>query len=346
MKRNKLLAVAFGIILILSVLPAVAGCKDNIGDTGAAAYTYSKLVYSVKNDGVHILGYNGQESSVIFPNTIEGREVVSVESVSSKTLVSITLPSSVKKIESKAFKNCLALENINILSEDIIIADDAFAYFEEKQTELRPQMMSTFTATAEDSDTDKKIIFVTFSVSSENVIEDNAILNDNNTIILNTAQKSLLQKFIDTGHLQKYRILRNSSADNSVLEVDGNYIYYDKKVNNQSVYTETFTGNMSYMPYAPAPHMLRGLYIISVEDLDDEPAIVYSFKSSAGSIAQLVYIFLIRTKNSKLRLFTVETSFPFALCEYLDGNHMNYGQLNDLKDVPKRIKAVLKGNNG
>lgn len=100
------------------------------------------------------------------------------------------------------------------------------------------------------------------------------------------------------------------------------------------------------MPYAPAPHMLRGLYIISVEDLDDEPAIVYSFKSSAGSIAQLVYIFLIRTKNSKLRLFTVETSFPFALCEYLDGNHMNYGQLNDLKDVPKRIKAVLKGNNG
>lgn len=100
------------------------------------------------------------------------------------------------------------------------------------------------------------------------------------------------------------------------------------------------------MTYAPARHMLRGLYVVSVEDLDDQPAIVYSFKSPIGSVAQLVFIFLVRTKNSKIRLFTIETSFPFALCEYLDGKHLNYGQLNDLKDVPDRIKAVLKRSNG
>lgn len=95
------------------------------------------------------------------------------------------------------------------------------------------------------------------------------------------------------------------------------------------------------MPHAPSNNLFNGLYVISVEDLGDEPAIVYSFKSMQGTIGQLVFLFLVRTKNTKLRLFTVETSFPFALCEYANGSHLNYGQI-ELADVPTRITEILK----
>ena len=92
--------------------------------------------------------------------------------------------------------------------------------------------------------------------------------------------------------------------------------------------------------HAPSPNSLSGLYVISVENLEGESAIVYTFKYFAGSIAQNVFIFLVHTADNKLRFFTVETSFPFALCEYVGGSHCNYGQV-ELKDVPKRIKEVL-----
>lgn len=257
--------------MVLFILPVTA-CKDgeNTEDV-AGVYTYSKFKYSVENDGIHITGYNGQESSVIFPKTIDGKDVVSIKSVSSKTLVNITLPSTVKRIESKAFVNCLALENINIAADDIIIADDAFAKVKSSQTppQNNPAMASmskpakmSLTKTDDESEADDESYYtIPFSVSSEGTIENNAILNHNNTIVLNSVQKSMLQKFIDTGNLQKYRIIRTSSDSYSVLEVDGRYIYYDKKVNNQSVYNEVFTGNTSYI--------IKGAQKLKKESLPD-----------------------------------------------------------------------------
>lgn len=94
------------------------------------------------------------------------------------------------------------------------------------------------------------------------------------------------------------------------------------------------------MKHAPSKNLLNGLYAITVEDLDDEPALVYSFKSMQGFVGQLVFIFLVRTRTDELRFFTVETSFPFALCEYANGCHLNYGQI-ELANVPTKIKEIL-----
>ena len=95
------------------------------------------------------------------------------------------------------------------------------------------------------------------------------------------------------------------------------------------------------IPHAPLPHTLVGLYAISIENLDGELAIVYSFRYATNSICQNVFIFLVHTKAEKIRLFAVETDFSaFVLCEYSGNSHLNYGRV-ELKKVPTRIKAIL-----
>ena len=94
------------------------------------------------------------------------------------------------------------------------------------------------------------------------------------------------------------------------------------------------------MPYAPYVHT-HMLFLVSIENLDGEPAILYSFKYPSNGICQNVFIFLVRTKEGKIRLFTVETSFNgFVLCEYADGCHKNYSSV-ELENVPTRIKEIL-----
>ena len=87
--------------------------------------------------------------------------------------------------------------------------------------------------------------------------------------------------------------------------------------------------------------MLAWLCAVSIEDLNGEHALVYSFKYAVGSICQNVHIFLVHTHAGKLRLFAVETDYSaFVLCEYVDNRHVNYGYI-ELKHIPTRIKELL-----
>lgn len=96
------------------------------------------------------------------------------------------------------------------------------------------------------------------------------------------------------------------------------------------------------MPHAPRPNTVAWLCAVSVEDLNGEHALVYSFKYAVGSICQNVFIFLVHTHAEKLRLFAVETHYAaFVLCEYVDNRHVNYGRI-ELKFIPTRIKELLK----
>ena len=96
------------------------------------------------------------------------------------------------------------------------------------------------------------------------------------------------------------------------------------------------------MAHAPLPFALYGIFSITPEDLGDAQAVVYSFRYSPESYGKCVFIFLTRTKENKLRFFVVETSnYKFMLCEYSGGSHLNYGPV-ELKNVPTRIKEVLK----
>ena len=100
------------------------------------------------------------------------------------------------------------------------------------------------------------------------------------------------------------------------------------------------------IPHAPLPHTLAPLCAISIENLDGELAIVYSFRYAPNSICQNVHIFLVHTEEEKIRLFAVETDFSaFVLCEYSGYSHLNYGPV-ELKNVPSRIKEILSNKKG
>lgn len=93
--------------------------------------------------------------------------------------------------------------------------------------------------------------------------------------------------------------------------------------------------------YARRHISLNQLYATTLaEPLDGRHALVYAFRYIPTLIGQNALIFLVRTKANRLRLFTIETSFPFALCEYSDNEHSNYGQV-ELEDVPARINEIL-----
>ncbi len=95
------------------------------------------------------------------------------------------------------------------------------------------------------------------------------------------------------------------------------------------------------MPHSLQPHMLRGLYLIAEEYLYRAPSILYACSCSAHSIGENAFVFLVRTDESGLRLFTVETHFStFFLCEYTGNSHRNYGEV-ELNRVPEKIKEAL-----
>ena len=98
------------------------------------------------------------------------------------------------------------------------------------------------------------------------------------------------------------------------------------------------------MPHAPLPYTIAGLYAVSSENLDGEHALAFSFIFSQNSICQNVYIYLVHTKNDKIRLFAVETDYSkFVLCEYSGYSHINYGDVQ-LNDIPNEIKRILNSN--
>lgn len=70
--------------------------------------------------------------------------------------------------------------------------------------------------------------------------------------------------------------------------------------------------------------------------------LIYCFKYPLGVTNQIAYLFLVGTRARKLRLFAVETSLhdTFMLCEYSDGHHINYGQV-EVAEIPERLGEVL-----
>ena len=139
-----------------------------------------------------------------------------------------------------------------------------------------------------------------------------------------------------------------SAEDDLCDELDA--IYSRLKANGGARLTNNIRGDeagifllnvCATIPHAPLPHTLAGLCAISIENLDGEPAIVYSFRYVPNSICQNVFIFLVHTYTEEIRLFAVETDFSaFVLCEYSENSHLNYGRV-ELKNVPSRIKEIL-----
>lgn len=89
----------------------------------------SNFKYSISNGEVTITDYLGAEAEIVIPSTIEGYPVVHIgDSAFSylDSLVSITIPNTVKTIGEDAFNNCNKLVTVNLPEGLQVICGDAF----------------------------------------------------------------------------------------------------------------------------------------------------------------------------------------------------------------------------
>lgn len=89
-----------------------------------------KFRYDIIGSEIRITGYTGNESSVVIPDSLNGRIVTEIgsNSFSGKSFIkSVELPETLKIISQDAFKNCSSLEAIVIPSAVSIISEYAFA---------------------------------------------------------------------------------------------------------------------------------------------------------------------------------------------------------------------------
>ncbi len=95
------------------------------------------------------------------------------------------------------------------------------------------------------------------------------------------------------------------------------------------------------MPYAPSILSLESMSAIFADNVGEYPALVYGFTYSPNSMCQNVFIFLVNM-GKNIRFFAIETDLfcGFCLCEYADGVHKNYGEV-ELKNIPTRIKEII-----
>ena len=99
-----------------------------------------------------------------------------------------------------------------------------------------------------------------------------------------------------------------------------------------------------FLPHAPHPGSIMMIDSAMASRLGETPVIVYAFHYNPNSIGENAMLFLVRTKERKIRLFAVETHCGrFYLCEYRGFNHVNYGVV-DLNEAAEKVAQKLFEN--
>lgn len=112
-----------GMVVLAIFLAAIAipGMRVNAEDLQSGDYTYT-----VNSDGtVNILKYNGTATELEIPGSIEGMDVTGISKYAfeeCKSVVSVTIPDTVKRIGMSAFKKCVNLEKI-VIPESVTSVD-------------------------------------------------------------------------------------------------------------------------------------------------------------------------------------------------------------------------------
>ena len=111
--------VAFAVICVILSLPLDAFAS---GD--------SDFVYYIKNGKAYVSGYRGVSSTVLIPDKIKGKTVVSIDDYafsSNRTVEFIGLPDSVTAVGKNAFSDCAALSCVSFGTGLREIGDNAFS---------------------------------------------------------------------------------------------------------------------------------------------------------------------------------------------------------------------------
>lgn len=158
MKQIKLIKLFTAAILSTTAIAAFPNVIHAKAET-VYGQTADKLTYEYDPDvgEVSIIYYNGSNSSVTVPAYIEGMPVTSITNSaftpSREWLTSVTLPNTLKKIDSGSFYCCKLLESVNIPNSVTFIADSAFAECS-SLTSVSIPASTTYIGTAAFSDCD------------------------------------------------------------------------------------------------------------------------------------------------------------------------------------------------
>ncbi|SHJ12322.1 Listeria/Bacterioides repeat-containing protein [Clostridium cavendishii DSM 21758] len=124
-KRLRMLSVILvfiSLFLSFNVMPALATTTG----TDAKGFTWQS------DDGItySITGYNGSDTNITIPSSIDGHTVTSIanNAFKNKALTNVIIPDTVTSIGGFAFYYCSSLVNISIPNSVTSIGDSAFAY--------------------------------------------------------------------------------------------------------------------------------------------------------------------------------------------------------------------------
>lgn len=84
----------------------------------------SGFAYTVKNNGVLILSYNGEDTSVSVPAEIDGLPVISIGGgafAGCTGLTNIVIPESIRNIGKDAFSGCANLNKVSMLGQELVL---------------------------------------------------------------------------------------------------------------------------------------------------------------------------------------------------------------------------------
>ena len=95
----------------------------------AKAEFWEGYEYELRDDGCVILSYSGEESEISIPLSFDYYYVVEIADSAfegNKSLISVSMPSSIQRIGSRAFSDCTNLETVNISAGLTEIGEEAF----------------------------------------------------------------------------------------------------------------------------------------------------------------------------------------------------------------------------
>lgn len=127
------------IILYLGVLFAVSILISKYQEKIAYADTYGDYLYEVENNTITIYGYYGDDAKVTIPSSIKGYPVTTIGFNAfnhCNQLESITIPKSIKKIDSNGIRFCPLLASINVNSGNSNYTSVDGVLYNKKKTQL------------------------------------------------------------------------------------------------------------------------------------------------------------------------------------------------------------------